>query len=120
MTSVLVVEDESEVREILMEFLHEAGFEVFEAATADAAVPLLESERPRLLVTDINLPGRLDGMDLAFAARRIDHCIPLIFISGRPAKLAESRGFADPAAFLLKPFSFATLLGSIERLMCIA
>jgi DNA-binding response OmpR family regulator len=118
MTRILVVEDESDVRELLVEFLRDAGFDVTEASTADAAIPLLELDDIRILVTDINMPGRLDGIDLACAARQRCPRIPVIFMSGRPAKLAESRRMDHPAAFLQKPFSFGTLVGNIERLMC--
>ena len=71
MTCVLVVEDEDDIRCLLVEVLTEAGYNVVEAETADAAVPLLRMEGVRLVVTDIDMPGRLDGVDLALRARAI-------------------------------------------------
>ena len=65
-TVVLVVEDEALLRLLLMEVLEEAGFEVIEARTADDAVLLLD-HRPdiRLVFTDVDMPGALDGFQLA-------------------------------------------------------
>ena len=63
MTCILVVEDETEIREMLVEVLRNEGFQIVEAATADAAIELLDIASLRLVVTDINLPGRRDGID---------------------------------------------------------
>jgi DNA-binding response OmpR family regulator len=116
MACILVVEDEGEIREMIAEFLRDEGFDIVEAITADAAVALLELDDLRLIVTDINLPGRLDGINLACAARRRYPSIPVVFISGRSATLEDAHVLGNPAAFLQKPFSFQTLLGNIQRL----
>ena len=116
MTCILVVEDESEIREMLVEVLRDEGFQIVEAASADAAVELLDLASLRLVVTDINLPGRRDGIDLALAARRAHPGIPVVFMSGKPTKLAQAQRFSDPAVFLQKPFSFSTLVGAVGRL----
>jgi DNA-binding response OmpR family regulator len=116
MTCILVVEDESDIREMLVEVLRDEGFQIIEAATADAAVELLNLAGLGLVVTDINLPGRRDGIDLALAARRVHPGIPVVFMSGKPTKLAQAHTLSDPAAFLQKPFSFRTLVGAVERL----
>ena len=69
MSSVLVVENERGFREVLVEVLHEEGYSILEAPSADAAVDLLGTSSVRLIVTDVNLPGRLSGIDLAIKAR---------------------------------------------------
>jgi DNA-binding response OmpR family regulator len=116
MTCILVVEGEADIRETLVEALRDAGFDVVEANSADAAIQLLGMEGLRLIVTDVNLPGRLDGIDLAFAARETSPGIPVVFISGRPAMLEDAHALGQPAAFLQKPFSFKMLVGDIRRL----
>ena len=120
MTCILVVEDESEIRDMLVEVLRDEGFQIVEAASADAAVELLDLASLGLVVTDINLPGRRDGIDLALAARRAHPGIPVVFMSGRPTKLAQAHTLSDPAAFLQKPFSFSTLVCAVERLSDVA
>ena len=82
---VLVVEDEFLIRMTLAEALGDEGFEVVEAETADAALPLLTSDREiRLLLTDIQLPGVLNGRTLATKAREHVPNLPVIFMTGRP------------------------------------
>jgi DNA-binding response OmpR family regulator len=116
MVCVMVVEDEADIREMLVEVLIDEGFEIVEAATADAAIELLQPERVRLVLSDINLPGTLDGIALAKAARERSPSIPVIFISGRPAKLEDARVIGDPVAFLQKPFSLTRLVADVQRL----
>jgi CheY-like chemotaxis protein len=116
MADIMVVEDERDIREMLGEALRDAGYEVVEAATAEAAVQMLGSENLRLIVTDINLPGRLNGIDLAVAARQFHPDIPVIFVSGRPANLLAAHVVGNPVAFLQKPFSFPTLIEHVRRL----
>ena len=64
-TRILVVEDESLVRELLVEALTDAGFQVDEADNADDADRLLDIDGYKLLLTDIHMPGKLDGVELA-------------------------------------------------------
>ena len=113
----MVVEDEDPIREMIVEVLCEEGFQIIEAPSADAAVELLEVSSLRLIVTDINLPGVRDGIDLALAAREVSPGIPVVFISGRPMNLTDaSQTLTDPASFLLKPFTFQALIKDIKRL----
>ena len=65
MTCIMVVEAESPIREMIVEVLYEEGFQIIEASSADVAVELLELSSLRLIVTDINLPGMRNGIDLA-------------------------------------------------------
>src|SRR3954447_9194281 len=96
MSCVLIVEDEAPIRETLVEVIRDAGYEVMESETADAAVAVLDEPLLRLLLTDINLPGRLDGVELAGVARERRPSMPVVFISGRPARLADAKDFPNP------------------------
>ncbi len=116
MVCILVVEDENDIRSVIADVLDEAGFTVIEAETADAAVLLLEREGVRLIITDIDMPGRLDGIGLAIEARRVHPEIPVILMTGKPRLLPETNALADPVLFLLKPFTLSTLLSDINRL----
>ncbi len=114
MVCILVVGDEPGIRSMLVDVLTDAA--AIEAATADAAIPLLDDERVRLLVSDINLPGHIDGIALAKAARDRSPSIPVVFLSGRPAKLDDARAMGAPVAFIEKPFRLKHLLHHIQRL----
>jgi DNA-binding response OmpR family regulator len=111
---VIVVEDEEEIRNFLVEVLNDAGFDTVDAETGDAAAQLLGQEDVRLVVTDIDLPGGLDGIALAAVARQRYPGIPVIFISGQPAKLLDAWALEDPAAFLPKPFSYRMLVTAVQ------
>ena len=82
---VLVVEDEFLIRMTLFEALSDEGFDVVEAASGDDALVLLRADPTiRLLLTDLQLPGGLDGRALALKAREAVPDLPIIYMSGRP------------------------------------
>jgi two-component system, response regulator PdtaR len=81
---VLVVEDELLVRIFMADFLEEAGFKVFEAVNADEAIVVLEA-RPdvQAVITDIEMPGSMNGLALAKAIHQRWPRIGIIVTSGR-------------------------------------
>ena len=100
--AVLIVEDEPLIRMGTVYLIEDAGFEVYEAGSADAAIALLELHREiRLIVTDVDMPGSMDGLKLAHAVRDRWPPIKIIVTSGRdrigPHDLPEGgRFFAKP------------------------
>lgn len=91
--TILVVDDNREVREVALAMLEEAGYCVLAAASGDDAYSLLLA-RPDLridaLFTDVVMPGRLDGIDLAHEARLLRPGLPVVYASGFP-NLARKR-----------------------------
>lgn len=115
MASVIVVEDEEEFRTYLSEVLAYAGFATIDAESADSAASLLQQQPDiQLLVTDIDLPGKLDGVALANVVRQSHPDMPVIFISGQPMRLREAWMLDGPTAFFHKPFSFNMLLSAAQ------
>ena len=101
---VLVVEDEDVIRAMTIEFLEEAGLNVMEADTADAALRILETDGAAicLLFTDVRMPGRLDGLELARATMvRWPH-IKIIVTSGMFSRATDT--IPEGADFLPKPW----------------
>ncbi|MDB5541333.1 MAG: hypothetical protein JWQ89_3060 [Devosia sp.] len=81
---VLVVEDETLIRMGIAGELADEGFTVFEAANADAALVLLQAEASiNLLLTDIDMPGSMDGLKLAAAVRNRWPPVKIIVASGQ-------------------------------------
>ena len=112
--SVLVVEDEGLVRELIVETLRDAGCAVTEAASADEAVCALKrSAAPDILVTDVKLPGAMNGLDLAERMRRTLPRMKVIVTSGHAAS-EDARNVAD--CFLAKPFALKELVGEVRLL----
>jgi DNA-binding response OmpR family regulator len=114
---VLVVEDESINREVMAEALMDAGFRVDEADSADEALRLLETDGYQLLVTDIHMPGRMDGIDLARQAHTVHPQMPIVFVTGRPDVLARLKGSGIPGGLLAKPFGLEELVRVVSRLI---
>jgi DNA-binding NtrC family response regulator len=112
---VLVVEDEALVRMLAVDVLEEAGFEVIEASTADYAVLVLDKrEDIRVVFTDVDMPGRLDGFQLARHVQDHHHRVRVIIGSGkcRPGP----NDVAPGTIFLQKPYPLEVLVREVRRL----
>jgi DNA-binding response OmpR family regulator len=114
---VLLVEDEFLIRLTLAEALADAGYEVVEAETGDAALAVLEADPSiRLLLTDIQLPGALDGLRLVARARAGRPMLPVIYMTGRPDTMTSTRG--NPCdAFIAKPYLPSEVTATVRRLI---
>jgi len=104
--TAIVVEDDDIQREMLVLLLEQSNFEVLQCEDAETAALALKARHPALMVTDINLVGRMDGVDLAYFARQNDSGIRIIVISGRPLP----RPLPPGAKFLTKPVYPTALL----------
>ncbi len=111
---VLVVDDEAVLRLIASDVLEENGFQVLEAENAKAALKML-AEHPgvRVLFTDINMPGALDGLDLAREVHVRWPAIKLVVTSGRAKPLG--REMPDSVRFVAKPYSPDRLVEEIRQ-----
>jgi CheY-like chemotaxis protein len=115
-TSVLMVEDEILISNLIAEVLCESGFAVHAVAEAEEALRYLESgAEVDVLFTDINLLGRMDGSMLAREVRAQRPELPIVYCSGRysPAALAPP---VSRSIFLKKPYNPADLCRLLERL----
>lgn len=113
---ILVVEDEFLIRLTLVEALSDEGFVVLEAETGDAALPILQSnDTISLLLTDIQLPGTLNGHALASKARENLPDLPIIFMTGRPSA-ADGADGSDRDVFISKPYTLANICQTARRL----
>jgi len=114
---VLVVEDEFLIRLTLVEALADEGITAVEAATGEEALSCLEKDDAiELILTDLHLPGALDGLGLARAARRRQPDLPIVFMTGRPDQLA---GFtlSDRDARIAKPYLPSQVTAAVRRLL---
>ncbi|CAN5299375.1 hypothetical protein BH09PSE6_BH09PSE6_14290 [soil metagenome] len=114
---VLVVEDESTVRDLVVEVLQDAGYRTLEAEDGPSGLRLLESNmRIDMLVTDVGLPG-MNGRQLADAARRLRANLPVLFMTG----YAENAFVADGALesgmdIITKPFALDLLAARVAAM----
>jgi CheY-like chemotaxis protein len=117
--TVLVVDDEPTVRMLIKEVLLENGYAPLEAEDGPAALKLLESDvRIDLLITDVGLPGGVNGRQLADAARVFRTNLRVLFITGYAENSVMGNGQLAPGmAVLTKPFVMATLGNRIRDLI---
>lgn len=112
---ILLVEDEFLIRMTLLEALSDEGFDVMEASTGDDALPLLKADPSiRLLLTDMQLPGSLDGRDLARKAREAMPGLPVIYMSGRPDAMRDLASSLD--VVIAKPYLPSDVCAAAVRL----
>jgi CheY-like chemotaxis protein len=103
---VLLVEDEEMVREVVIWTLEDMGFDVVGASSGDQALDILRDGAIDILLTDIRMPGGIDGWTLAEKAREVLPDLPIIYMSGfshEPPRMLKGSGFVQ------KPLSLATL-----------
>ena len=110
---ILVVEDEPLLRLFNADMLSDAGFDVLEAANADEALRLLETTRDiRVVFTDVEMPGALDGFALAQRIGVLWPEIGVVITSGR--RYPEAALTAPARCFVAKPFKPAQIVGAID------
>ena len=114
---ILIVDDESDICEIVAGVLEDDGYAARSAADSDAALAAIAERRPSLVLLDVWLKGsRLDGLDLLDEIKRRDPTLPVLVISGHgnldTAVAAIRRGAAD---FIEKPFEAEHLLHLVSR-----
>jgi CheY-like chemotaxis protein len=114
---VLIVEDEFLIRLTLAEVLSDEGYTVIEAETADEAVKLLQAGPPiDVLLTDIQLPGQLDGKALVRHVRETQPDLPVIFMTGRPDTM-DGRSPDSKEVYVAKPYLPSEICAAVRRML---
>lgn len=113
--AVLVVEDETLIRMDIVDQLEDEGCTVFEAANADQAIAILAAQPMiRILFTDIDMPGSMDGLKLAAAVRDRWPPVKIIVTSGH--RMVEITELPDGSVFFAKPYRHEGVMTSIREL----
>jgi PAS domain S-box-containing protein len=117
--TVLIVDDEPTVRMLVSDVLDELGYAAIEAPDAAAALKVLQSNvRLDLLITDVGLPGGMNGRQMADAARLHRPSLPVLFITGYAERAAIRSGDLEPGMHvLIKPFAMEDLVSRIESII---
>jgi DNA-binding response OmpR family regulator len=117
---ILLVEDEDEIRCMLAEALADAGHDVIEAESGDAASLLLESLGTLdALVTDVHMPGRLNGVSLGrqFRARHADS--PILYVTGSPDAFVNVPLCKERDIVLAKPCGLLRLVAVVRAMLAL-
>lgn len=116
---ILIVDDSKFARDLISGMLTKAGFnQLIEADNVEDALAKINSEKPGIILLDIDLGGKFDGVDLLKRIKKEEHETKVIMISALGQKLIEEEVVADDAdAFLIKPFQKEQLLFAIGLAM---
>ena len=117
--TILVVDDEPTIRMLLVEALSERGYSVIEAADSVAGLKVLRSDvHIDLLISDVGLPGGMNGRQMADAGRELRPGLKTLFITGYAANAAVGDGHLQPGMQVItKPFSVDALTTRVQELM---
>ena len=117
--TVLVVDDEPSVRMLVTEVLNDLGYSAIEAADSGAGLKLLQSDaRIDLLVTDVGLPGGMNGRQMADAGRERRPGLRVLFITGYAENSLIGNGHLEPGMQVLtKPFAMDALAARIKGMI---
>lgn len=113
--TILIVEDEAIIRFELIDLFEDEGYRVFAAASADEAIAILDRHgEVRVVLTDIEMPGSMDGLRLAHYIRKRFPPTLLLVASGRIT--VPERDMPEHSAYLAKPFDPAAMLRKIDEM----
>jgi CheY-like chemotaxis protein len=117
--TVLIVDDEAAVRMLVAEVLGDLQYKLMEAENGKSALQILESnQRIDLLITDVGLPGGLNGRQLADAARVLRPELKVIFITGYAESAATRAGKLQPGMHIVtKPFAIDALANRVTTIL---
>lgn len=116
MDSIVVVEDEPLILELITDVLEEQGYLVYAFESADLAWQMIQESRfsPRLLITDLRMPGQIDGLELAKRLRNFDADVPVVVASGFHPDARELLSLN--VHWLIKPFQIEQLNAICRKL----
>jgi PAS domain S-box-containing protein len=117
--TVLVIDDEPTVRMLMIDVLHDAGYATLQAGDGPSAMKILQSRaRVDLLITDVGLPGGMNGRQVADAARVTRPALKVLFVTGYAENAVVGNGLLVPGMRVLtKPFVMTSLAGKVREMM---
>ena len=117
--TILVVDDEPTVRMLVTDVLTELGYQTIEAKDGAAGLRVVQSTaRIDLLITDVGLPGALNGRQVADAARSMRPSLTVLFITGYAENAGLTGGDLEPGMHVLtKPFAIEALTQRVQELI---
>ncbi|MGH8419367.1 MAG: response regulator [Pseudomonas sp.] len=117
MTTILIVDDEYLIADILSFALEDEGYLTVTAGSGQKALSILEREKPQLIITDYMMPG-MTGIEFAEAVRahKSLHEVPVMLMSGAQAHLGMARGDLFVHVFA-KPFDIHAVVSTVKSLL---
>jgi DNA-binding response OmpR family regulator len=115
--TIVVVEDDTNIADLVDMYLRREGFRVVQAGTAEAGLAAIEREHPRMAVLDVGLPGAVDGFELCRRVRA-KHSLPVLMLTARDAEVDRVLGLELGADdYVTKPFSPRELVARVKAIL---
>ncbi len=116
MSTVLIIEDETELSSVLKDYLERASYNVLLAETGDKGIRLWQEHHPDLVLLDLNLPG-MDGIDIARQIRQMDD-MPIIMVTARVEEVDRLLGLELGADdYIMKPYSPREVVARVRAVL---
>jgi len=120
MSKILVVDDQLEVRELMEVTLRSAGVKILKAASGEEAVDIARKEKPDLIIMDIMMPGKIDGLEATRILKKDKQTskILILMLTAKGQKSDIEKGLdAGANGYFTKPFSPLELIEKVEELI---
>jgi two-component system, OmpR family, response regulator len=115
--TIVVVEDDTHIADLVDIYLRREGFRVIQAGTGEAGLAAIERERPRMAILDVGLPGGIDGLELCQRIRS-KHSLPVLMLTARDSELDRVLGLELGADdYVTKPFSPRELVARVKAIL---
>ncbi|HVC69540.1 MAG TPA: response regulator transcription factor [Acidimicrobiales bacterium] len=115
--TIIVVEDDHNISDLVTMYLRREGFRVLQADDAEHGLGYLERESPKLLIVDIGLPGALDGLEMCRQVRKTSE-VPVIILTARDDEIDRVLGLELGADdYVTKPFSPRELVARVRAIL---
>jgi DNA-binding response OmpR family regulator len=115
--TIVVVEDDPNIADLLDMYLRQAGYRVIQAASGETGIAAIDRERPRLAILDVGLPGPLDGLDVCRAVRAKSD-LPIIMLTARDGEIDRVLGLELGADdYVTKPFSPREIVARVKAIL---
>jgi DNA-binding response OmpR family regulator len=115
--TIVVVEDDTNIADLVDIYLRREGFRVVQAATGEAGLAAIDRERPRMAILDIGLPGAVDGLEVCRRVRA-KHSLPVLMLTARDAEVDRVLGLELGADdYVTKPFSPRELVARVKAIL---
>lgn len=115
--TIVVVEDDTNIADLVDMYLRREGFRVIQAGTGEAGLAAIERERPRLAILDISLPGGMDGLEVCRRVRS-QRSLPVLMLTARDGEVDRILGLEMGADdYVTKPFSPRELVARVKAIL---
>ncbi|MEA2842595.1 MAG: two-component system, OmpR family, response regulator, partial [Actinomycetota bacterium] len=115
--TIVVVEDDPNIADLVELYLRQEGFRVVQAADGDTGLEAVRSQRPRLVILDVGLPGGIDGLEVC-RRLRADTDVPILMLTARDGEIDRVLGLELGADdYVTKPFAPRELVARVRAIL---